>query len=482
MNPAQASPPPPSPVLPPVPPNSWLAGGNNLDAENSLEGLRASAIRLSLSESEHSDSSSSGGSCKDNNSKQPVPPPMVPHPHRPSAPVRKPRTKKEKEQEEEDEEFAEGGMFMAAKRLNKYFFSDEANAEKRAARKEKEKREREQRATWDLTSDAKLRGEYGKAVAEGGNEREEQQMDPTKWQEVVYGYPKKANGQEGDMKPWVASTHRHALARANGEDPLAKSEASNRALSAPIRAQSALELYSKYPLFSKANVNASAGGRQLSAKPTTSMSFENVSANATTTENNRSATRRLSLDEYQDADAAKVLGLDPERYGGKKLARPRPLIPKSVEGRLVLPESLLRAEGPLPPVFGNGMSSASLPNAPSALRMSSRTGSGLMSQTHHQNPSPFSGLRRNTSEMSVGRASGNSGLLGRVMEEGGATVKIDEGELGSEMSSSPGSHAGSAGRVMRERKGSRGDNKSGLSFPERGRINMYGELLLLLAE
>ena len=115
INPACASPPPPSPTLPPVPPNSFKDRLSSCDDDSTLD---LSALKLRSYEDPQSDSSSATGSSFTASDRSPIderrerdlfdnshlytdpaPPPLpeLPlHPHRPSAPVVQRGEKKEK--------------------------------------------------------------------------------------------------------------------------------------------------------------------------------------------------------------------------------------------------------------------------------------------------------------------------------------------------------------------------------------------------
>lgn len=156
LNPARASPPPPSPVLPPVPPNSWRAPGvRTKDLVSAFSTLDLSRIISEQDEDLISDISSADTTPSPadvkpkavlshiNDAPSPPPiPPMLPHPHGNLAPVRPPPSA-----DVEDLKPVNDGIFSNARLLSKFFTSDEVTEEqartKKAARVAREKKEDE---------------------------------------------------------------------------------------------------------------------------------------------------------------------------------------------------------------------------------------------------------------------------------------------------------------------------------------------------
>ncbi len=157
INPATASPPPASPTFPPVPPNSVLGAG--IDLWEMLPPPDKLARALSeVDTSSSSGSSDSGRSFATSNASEqdlptgptfldpkltdPPPPQVEPlplHPHRPSAPVRKPSLTSRR-CSSISSSGQESGLFMAARRFSSIFRSQESIVREKAEEDERQLR------------------------------------------------------------------------------------------------------------------------------------------------------------------------------------------------------------------------------------------------------------------------------------------------------------------------------------------------------
>lgn len=411
LNPSRASPPPPSPVLPPVPPNSYRTPG----------------LRLSMSEESDADadSSSATGTSFSNSEAS--------HGQSHSSPVEVGEWRREKE-EEKEKDAQEGLMSVAARKLSTFFSTGNA----RQAREEATRRDR-------AALEARLR-------ASPPNKPAEQQSSAV------------------DELPNISTSH---------------SDSNRPGLSNAQRAQSAIELYSKYPLFTKNNKAKPRVRGTLAASPTVSASYQPASgiidaapapirtshSRARSTASSTVEGRPRSVDRVSifDEDGA----LAPE-FAGRKLNKaytsqsPRPILAKGLEGRLLVPDVLLKPSGSASGSLGDG----SIPRANSmtSLRMT-----------------------RSRSEASVPRASAGAGAgvksaLGSVKEEGvwHRPAEKDGDEAGSEASASASASGSGSSGVRKGRRGSgssrsrssKDPSRAGLKLHERGRLNMEGELVL----
>lgn len=400
LNPERASPPPPSPVLPPVPPNSYRTPG----------------LRLSMSEESDADSSSATGTSFSNSEAS--------HSH--SSPVEVGEWRRVKEEKDAQE----GLMSVAARKLSTFFSTGNA----RQARDEATRRDR-------AALEARLR-------ASPPNRPAEQQ-------------PSAAD----DELPKISTSH---------------SDSNRPGLSNAQRAQSAIELYSKYPLFTKNNKAKPRARGTLAASPTVSASYQPASgiidaapapirtshsrarsAASSTVEGRPRSVDRVSI---FDEDGA----LAPE-FAGRKLNKaytsqsPRPILAKGLEGRLLVPDVLLKPSG---------------------------SASGSLGDTSIPRVSSTTSLRmtRSRSEASVPRASAGAGVksaLGSVKEEGAwhrpaEKAEKDGDEAGSEASASgsgsSGVRKGRRGSGSGSSRSSKDPSRAGLKLHERGRLNMEGEL------
>lgn len=405
LNPERASPPPPSPVLPPVPPNSYRTPG----------------LRLSMSEESDADSSSATGTSFSNSEAS--------HSH--SSPVEVGEWRREKEEKDAQE----GLMSVAARKLSTFFSTGNA----RQAREEATRRDR-------AALEARLR-------ASPPNKPAEQQPSAA------------------DELPKISTSH---------------SDSNRPGLSNAQRAQSAIELYSKYPLFTKNNNKAKLRARgTLAASPTVSASYQPASgiidaapapirtshSRARSTASSTVEGRPRSVDRVSifDEDGA----LAPE-FAGRKLNKaytsqsPRPILAKGLEGRLLVPDVLLKPSGSASGSLGD--------NSSPVPRVNSMASAGLR-------------MTRSRSEASVPRAStGMKSALGSVKEEGAwhRPAEKDGDEAGSEASASASASGSGSSGVRKGRRGSgsgssrssKDPSRAGLKLHERGRLNMEGEFAL----
>lgn len=407
LNPERASPPPPSPVLPPVPPNSYRTPG----------------LRLSMSEESDADadSSSATGTSFSNSEAS--------HSH--SSPVEVGEWRREKEEKDAQE----GLMSVAARKLSTFFSTGNA----RQAREEATRRDR-------AALEARLRA-----------------SPPNK--------PVESSAAAVDELPKISTSH---------------SDSNRPGLSNAQRAQSAIELYSKYPLFTKNNKAKPRAHGTLAASPTVSASYQPASGIIDAapapirTSHSRARSTASSTVEGRPRSVDRVSIFDEDgalapAFAGRKLNKaytsqsPRPILAKGLEGRLLVPDVLLKPSGSASGSLGDNSSPVPRVNSMASLRMT-----------------------RSRSEASVPRASVGAGAgvksaLGSVKEEGAwhrpaEKAEKDGDEAGSEASASA-SASGSSG-VRKGRRGSgssrsrssKDPSRAGLKLHERGRLNMEGEL------
>ncbi|OCB88158.1 hypothetical protein A7U60_g4675 [Sanghuangporus baumii] len=455
INPACASPPPPSPTLPPVPPNSLRIPMNFKSREGELSPSDLSAFIQEADE--HSDSSSATGTSFTASDRSPIeefdindnsnlytdpqPPPLMPlplHPHRPSAPVARPGANRNYSEALKYDR----GVMMTAKRLQEMIASDAMDDERTRAekreREEKQRKETERLRRWDFT------GEMSRSSSndrEKNKKKEEgQKFDPLRWTEVIYQYNATTSSNPSPASPGIPSTHRRA-------SDTERSKVVVRAPDAPNRTQSALELYAKYPLFvHSASGNASGKATKSSASLATSYApAYGITASSSSNSVRSSATSGVTA-RTPGASALTLPGVDPELYAGKRLAGPRRQIAEGLEGKLCLPDVLLR-----PPTsqLSSSLPSGSDPRAP-------RSSTGVM--------------RRSGSEASVsGKKSGRSAsTLGAVRE----SEEMENGvwrcqEEGSEDSRSSATRSSTSEREWRgrDKKGKSRASSSGKERP-----------------
>lgn len=447
LNPSRYSPPPP----PPVPPNS----------------LRVSAT---VSEAEQSDSSSSGSGESFGTSsssagklspfehapmalrevvqkvgKMPVPPeipPMPLHPHRPSAPVRKP---KENTASGSQSPPFEGGIIMAARRLQALYFPA-AGSEVKVVKE------------FDLKNAP--RGVLGRGDNDVKREVKKEVKDDASydWKKVVYGVPESSYELHSRS---VAMVHRRSSTPATNDT----------ATTSQARTQSALDLYSKCPIFTKAKSRGSMSS--LSAVPTISTSLSH--SYATEFAKTRSMSPEdMGMERRQRKEERRRTVQEP-LYEGRKMStkqyEPRSILPSGAEGKLLVPNVMLPplVSSTSRPAFG---STNSFPSIGSRLGSTSRVSSAPT-------------LRRNESEMSVSRESARSGL-NSVAEEGqpgDACERKGDGRAESRQ----------ARRERRAKKSVRGGSETSgsptrsettstaaMTAPERRRFNMTREWIVII--
>ncbi|EJD07084.1 uncharacterized protein FOMMEDRAFT_17580 [Fomitiporia mediterranea MF3/22] len=444
INPARASPPPPSPTLPPVPPNSWRApmGLKARDLELNFDELAASIQEAD----EHSDSSSATGTSFTTSDRSPVeerdsidtsnlytdppPPPLAPlplHPHRPSAPVVPPGANRT-----QSHPLFEGGIMMAAKRLQALLASDVSDDEK--TRAERRAAEEQQRKVEARLSRYDVTGEYARSSSSERDKKRQEvpAIDPMRWTELVYNY--RSGSSSPPSNPGIPSTHR----RASDSDPSKRI----RSPGAPSRTQSALELYAKYPLFARSTSNTAP---RKTNKSSASLATTFAPAYGVTLSSSTSITSSTSSVSGRTAGASALTipGVDPELYAGKRLGGgPRRPIAKGVEKQLLVPDVLLRPTLPVSSSLPTGMSPPS--------RLSSE-------------------MKRSGSEANVSRKSGRSAsVLGSVNEGDveGVQGVWHRPEEGSEDSRSSVTRSSTSDQESRSRRGKKSrSSKSGSRQP-----------------
>lgn len=226
------------------------------------------------------------------------------------------------------------------------------------------------------------RGALGKDGISGIRTRKEIEEEERKKVERSYNWKNDVYGQPPvSTQGYIPAAHRRA------SEP-----STTDVYSAQARTQSAIELYSKFPVFSKSRSRGS--NQSLAALPTTSTSFSHSYV---------SEFSKARSSSPEDADSVRRRRRDEKRlpieedpmYEGKKLSREsKSILPSGLEGKLVVPQVLLR---PLP----SRHTSSSTQRPGSLLGASSRVSSAPL-------------LRRHESEMSVSTHS----ALDSVAEEG----------------------------------------------------------------
>ncbi|KAH8105681.1 hypothetical protein DFH11DRAFT_1833904 [Phellopilus nigrolimitatus] len=473
LNPAHKFPPSPSPVLPPVPPISWRVP--NLrdqferaitlrlvrsDSDTSLSATRTSFTAIPSAEEGSPEEERSDG--LSNLYTDTAPPPLSPlplYPHCASAPSTS-NTSADKRP------LFEGGIFMAARRLQVIFRSGAADGEQakeeRRLREEQVKRREERRRAWDLTGEAEREARANRKVGKVETKPEEvETIDPARWSDLVYNY----GGNSNPSAPaGVISTHRRPSTGA-ASDPQANANNAEtvrrplvRAPGAPTRTQSALELYAKYQRFVRAPSSSSTSPAPR-AKSNASLATSYApafglvtSTSASKSASTKSATTSVSDDTHSGTSALTLPGVDPALYAGKKRAAPRRVLAK---GKLLVPDVLLRSTV-----------SASLPASSLAGPVS---------------PAP---MRRSGSEASVsGRSRRSAGALGSVREEGvegeaegtwhRPAEEMSEDWTGTSVTNASVTSGSRKGHKSRsKRKERKGKSRAEMSAPERRRMNM----------
>ncbi|KAH8104372.1 hypothetical protein DFH11DRAFT_1761044 [Phellopilus nigrolimitatus] len=356
----RASPPPPSPVLPPVPPNSWRApnlrdlraldlGATTLHLARSHSNTSSSATGTSFTASASAEKRNPGGKRSDGLSNlytDTAPPPIPPlplHPHHASAPA---SVSPNSNTSADKCPLFEGGILMAARRLQAIFRSGVADGER-----------------------------TGKVEAKP---EEVETFDPARWSGLVYNY----GGNSNPSAPVdVISTHsRPSIGavfdpQANADNTATVRRPLVRAPAAPTHAQSALELYAKDPLVVHAPSSSSTGP---APRKKSNVSFATsyspalgrvTSTSASKSASTKSASTSVSDDAHSGTSALTLPGVDPALYAGKRRAAPRRVLAKGVEGKLLVPDVLLRStvSASLP------ASSLAGPVSPAPMRRSKRS-------------------------------------------------------------------------------------------------------------
>lgn len=299
---------------------------------------------------------------------------------------------------------------------------------------------------------------------------------------------------------------------------------------AKARAKSAIELYAKYPLFSKSRSTSRSASRQnlnLAAAPTVSGSYTDAYAISTSTP---SSITKMSPEQVvclsPTVAAAVVSGSLPveqhandappgfenleKLYPGRKLStrhtEPRSILAKGAEGKLLVPNVKLK---PLGLDIGYGYGSAPTSGMASA-RLGRTASGGLVHEGQQREGRPKPGrvasvrnvaLRRDASDPGMRRESVRS-PLGSVQEEAGwprngkalerqgsastqDAESEDENSLSDQDARADGRKTVSASVSRRSStKGSESGRRGreGLKLHERGRLNMQGEHSLSFIE
>lgn len=276
---------------------------------------------------------------------------------------------------------------------------------------------------------------------------------------------------------------------------------------AKARARSAIELYAKYPLFSKSRSTSRSASRQslnLTAAPTVSGSYTDAYAISTSTPSSitqMSPEQVVSLPQSPASPSMQDIPAGFENlaklYAGRKLStrhtEPRSILAKGAEGKLLVPNVKLK---PLGSDIGYGSAPTSV-MASSTLRRTASGGLPFEGQTPREGR-PKAGrvasvrnvaLRRDASDPGVRRESVRS-PLGSVQEEAGWPRKGKalerQGSASTQDAESEGeSEAASASAAVSRRSSRKGSEsgrrgREGLKLHERGRLNMQGEHSLSL--
>lgn len=271
---------------------------------------------------------------------------------------------------------------------------------------------------------------------------------------------------------------------------------------AKARARSAIELYAKYPLFSKSRSTSRSASRQnlnLTAAPTVSGSYTDAYAISTSTPSSitqMSPEQVVSLPQSPASPSMQDIPAGFENlaklYAGRKLStrhtEPRSILAKGAEGKLLVPNVKLK---PLGSDIGYGSAPTSV-MASSTLRRTASGGLPFEGQTPREGR-PKAGrvasvrnvaLRRDASDPGVRRESVRS-PLGSVQEEAGWPRKGKalerQGSASTQDAESEGeSEAASASAAVSRRSSRKGSEngrrgREGLKLHERGRLNMQGE-------
>jgi hypothetical protein len=332
------------------------------------------------------------------------------------------------------------------------------------------------------------RGEREREREREEREREKRRVEESyNWKNVVYGAPSESSQAQ--------------LRRASAPVVVAQQQQQLTTSTMQSRTQSALELYSKVPLFSKSR---RAGSNQsLSALPTISTSYshsyasefsrareadtsttamtnDKETADATLSERDQRRRRRREEQRSRQRRSAQDIPslLDSPLYEGKKLStkayEPRPIVPEGVEGRLVVPNVMLP---PLSrrPVFHTGSRSRSgeSPRVQlgALLDASSRVASApVLGREMSDASEGRSGLGSVAEECCGGDSKGDGRAESRERERRERKerrAKCGRSAGGSMRSVSPGSTVGTGAGA--------GVNNVGMTATERRRFNMERE-------
>ncbi|KAH8108937.1 hypothetical protein DFH11DRAFT_1516175 [Phellopilus nigrolimitatus] len=366
LNPAYVSPPLPSPILPPVPsnePNLWDFLALDLDATtlrpaHSESDTSSCATGTSCTTSASAEERSAGEERSDglpNLYTDPAPPPLPPlplHPHRPSAPALAPPTSDPTTQ---DVSLLPGGILMTARLLVEIFRSGAADGEQakeeRRLREEQAKKEEERRRAWDLTGEAEREARANRRAGKVEKPKPAVRFDPARWRETVYSFATR----DHSAPVGVISTHRRSStgpasdSQTNADNTAKVRRPLVRAPAAPTHAQSALELYAWDPLVVHAPSSSSTGP---APRKKSNVSFATsyspalgrvTSTSASKSASTKSASTSVSDDAHSGTSALTLPGVDPALYAGKRRAAPRRVLAKGVEGKLLVPDVLLRS-------------------------------------------------------------------------------------------------------------------------------------------
>lgn len=276
---------------------------------------------------------------------------------------------------------------------------------------------------------------------------------------------------------------------------------------AKARARSAIELYAKYPLFSKSRSTSRSASRQnlnLTAAPTVSGSYTDAYAISSTSPSSitqMSPEQVVSLPQSPASPSMQDIPTGFENlaklYAGRKLStrhtEPRSILAKGAEGKLLVPNVKLK---PLGSDIGYGSAPTSV-MASSTLRRTASGGLPFEGETPREGR-PKAGrvdsvrnvaLRRDASDPGVRRESVRS-PLGSVQEEAGWQRKGKalerQGSASTQDAESEGESEAAIASVAVSRRSSRKGSESGrrgregLKLHERGRLNMQGEHSLSL--
>lgn len=306
---------------------------------------------------------------------------------------------------------------------------------------------------------------------------------------------------DGDDQTTAASSER-SPPKSSVQSPISPTSPAAKA-----RARSAIELYAKYPLFSKSRSTSRSASRQnlnLTAAPTVSGSYTDAYAISSTSPSSitqMSPEQVASLPQSPVSPSMQDIPTGFENlaklYAGRKLStrhtEPRSILAKGAEGKLLVPNVKLK---PLGSDIGYGSAPTSV-MASSTLRRTASGGLPFEGETPREGR-PKAGrvdsvrnvaLRRDASDPGVRRESVRS-PLGSVQEEAGWPRKGKalerQGSASTQDAESESESEAASASVAVSRRSSRKGSESGrrgregLKLHERGRLNMQGEHSLSL--